>query len=98
MLFKQKINLFFNFSFQWYLETIYPELFIPTRAVFKGNIHSAVDGLCLSTPRGKKKDMLNKSVLANPCKKFPNPLWNVQVWHLSGHTEYFKIYTYFQSR
>ena len=71
-------------SFQWYLENVYPEQFVPTKAVQTGVIRSATEGLCLSTPKGKKKDMLHKPVLSLPCKEFRNPVWNEQIWQFSG--------------
>ena len=73
-----------NFSFSWYLENIYPELFVPTQALHQGSLRSAVSGLCLTIPRGRKKDLINKAVTVQPCKHFPNPRWNIQTWHYSS--------------
>ena len=72
-----------NFSFSWYLENIFPEMFVPTRALHQGSLSSAVSRLCLTIPRGRKKDLINQAVSVQPCKHFPNPRWNIQTWHFS---------------
>ena len=74
-------------SFQWYLDTVYPEQFVPTRAEHQGSVRSAVEGRCLTAPRGKKKDMVHKPALAQHCKQYRNPAWNQQYWHFSGQGE-----------
>ena len=71
-------------SFQWYLENVYPEQFVPTKAVYTGVIRSATEGLCLTTPKGKKKDLVHKPVLSLPCKEYRNSVWNEQIWQFSG--------------
>ena len=47
-------------------------------------MRSAVEGRCLTAPRGKKKDMVHKPVLAQHCRQYRNPAWNQQYWHFSG--------------
>ena len=76
-------NTLVNFSFSWYLENIFPELFVPTEALHQGSLRSAVSSLCLTIPRGKKKDLIHQAVSVQPCKHFPNPRWNIQTWHFS---------------
>ena len=49
-------------SFSWYLDNVYPEMFRPEKSLRKGKIKSAVNGLCLTAPQGKKKDVLKKPV------------------------------------
>ena len=73
-----------HFSFSWYLENIFPELFVPTQALHKGSLRSTVSSLCLTMPRGRKKDLINQAVSVQPCKHFPNPKWNIQTWHYSS--------------
>ena len=73
-----------NCSFSWYLENIFPELFVPTRALHQGSLRSAVSSLCLTIPRGRKKELINKAVSVQPCKHFANPRWNIQTWHYSS--------------
>ncbi|XP_032597060.1 putative polypeptide N-acetylgalactosaminyltransferase 9 isoform X1 [Drosophila grimshawi] len=56
-------------SFQWYLDTIYPELFIPGNAVANGEIRNLGYGgrTCLDSPSGKRN--LKKAVGLYPCHK-----------------------------
>ncbi|KAL6423576.1 hypothetical protein ACFW04_010251 [Cataglyphis niger] len=52
-------------SFKWYLDTIYPELFIPGEAVASGEIRQIVSGICIDSP-GKSEDM-HQPVGLYPC-------------------------------
>ncbi|CAG0904205.1 unnamed protein product, partial [Cyprideis torosa] len=53
-------------SFKWYLDTIYPELFIPGEAVAAGEIRNMGDGkTCVDSPA--KKNDLHKPVGTYPC-------------------------------
>ena len=74
----------FNPSFSWYLENIYPEQFLPTEAVYRGSLRSAVDSLCLTSPRGRKKDLVGQPASVYPCRQFPNPKWNIQTWYYTS--------------
>ncbi|CAL8104774.1 unnamed protein product [Calicophoron daubneyi] len=40
-------------SFQWYLDNVFPELFIPSKAVASGEIRSYVGNYCLDAPETK---------------------------------------------
>ncbi|KAL5287270.1 gly-5.2 family protein [Megaselia abdita] len=63
-------------SFKWYLDNIYPELFIPGEAVASGEIRNMGHGgrICLDSP-AKKKD-LKKAVSLYPChKQGGNQVW-----------------------
>ena len=77
-------NTLVNFSFSWYLENIFPELFVPPQALHQGSLRSAVSSLCLTIPRGRKKDLISQAVSVQSCKHFPNPKWNIQTWHFSS--------------
>ena len=72
------------------MENVYPDQFVPTKAVQTGVLRSATEGLCLSTPKGKKKDMVHKPVLSLPCKEYRNPVWNEQIWQYTGKFHKFK--------
>ena len=39
-------------SFKWYLETIYPELFIPSQSLASGPISSPNTGMCVDAAQG----------------------------------------------
>ncbi|XP_068147212.1 putative polypeptide N-acetylgalactosaminyltransferase 9 isoform X1 [Drosophila tropicalis] len=56
-------------SFKWYLDNIYPELFIPGDAVAHGEIRNLGYGgrTCMDAPAGKKH--LKKSVGTYPCHR-----------------------------
>jgi len=52
-------------SFQWYLDTVYPELFIPGEAVASGEIKNPWSNQCVDSP-AKREDM-HKAVGLWPC-------------------------------
>ncbi|XP_015605302.1 putative polypeptide N-acetylgalactosaminyltransferase 9 isoform X2 [Cephus cinctus] len=52
-------------SFKWYLDNIYPELFIPGEAVASGEIRQLVSSVCIDSP-GKPED-LHQPVGLWPC-------------------------------
>ena len=52
-------------SFQWYLDTIYPELFIPGEAVASGDIGNSYSDQCVDSA-AKREDM-HKAVGLWPC-------------------------------
>ena len=56
-------------SFKWYLDTIYPELFIPGDAIASGEIRNMMEGngaqMCIDS--AAKKSDLHKAVGLYPC-------------------------------
>ena len=56
-------------SFKWYLDTVYPELFVPGEALAKGELRNKWEGhgnqMCIDSPA--KKGDLNKPVGLYPC-------------------------------
>jgi polypeptide N-acetylgalactosaminyltransferase len=63
-------------SFKWYLDNIYPELFIPGEAVASGEVRNLGSGAntCLDSPGGRKN--LHKPVGTYPChKQGGNQFW-----------------------
>lgn len=68
-------------SFQWYLDTIYPELFIPGEAVASGEIRNPAGHQCIDSPA--KSENLHKPVGLWPCH---NQGGN-QYWMLSKQGE-----------
>ena len=52
-------------SFQWYLETIYPELFVPSESLASGPISSPTTGMCVDAAGGPLHH--NKEVNLWPC-------------------------------
>ena len=52
-------------SFQWYLDTVYPELFIPGEAVASGDIKNPWSNQCVDSPA--KRDDMHKAVGLWPC-------------------------------
>jgi len=52
-------------SFQWFLDEVYPELFIPGEAVASGEARNEWSGQCIDSP-GKRED-LHKAVGLWPC-------------------------------
>ncbi|KAI4480202.1 hypothetical protein M0804_010563, partial [Polistes exclamans] len=54
-------------SFKWYLDNIYPELFIPGEAVASGEIRQLASGICIDSP-GKPED-LHQAVGLYPCHR-----------------------------
>eukprot|EP00448_Togula_jolla_P005141 CAMPEP_0170610752 /NCGR_PEP_ID=MMETSP0224-20130122/22827_1 /TAXON_ID=285029 /ORGANISM="Togula jolla, Strain CCCM 725" /LENGTH=586 /DNA_ID=CAMNT_0010936149 /DNA_START=114 /DNA_END=1871 /DNA_ORIENTATION=+ len=51
-------------SFKWFLDNIYPDLFIPYEAMAKGPIRNAEKNLCVDSPVSKAQ---GKAVIAFPC-------------------------------
>ncbi|XP_054285396.1 putative polypeptide N-acetylgalactosaminyltransferase 9 isoform X3 [Macrosteles quadrilineatus] len=66
-------------SFRWYLDTVYPELFIPGEAVASGEVRNLGYGgkTCLDSPA--RKSDLHKAVGLYPCHK----MGGNQYWMLS---------------
>ncbi|CAG0920509.1 unnamed protein product [Notodromas monacha] len=63
-------------SFKWYLNNIYPELFIPGEAIASGEVRNlgAGGGTCLDSPGGRKH--LHKPVGTYPChRQGGNQFW-----------------------
>ncbi|KAL6261442.1 hypothetical protein P5V15_006534 [Pogonomyrmex californicus] len=54
-------------SFKWYLDNVYPELFIPGEAVASGEIRQIASGICIDSP-GKSED-LHQPVGLYPCHR-----------------------------
>ncbi|XP_006565134.1 putative polypeptide N-acetylgalactosaminyltransferase 9 isoform X2 [Apis mellifera] len=54
-------------SFKWYLDNVYPELFIPGEAVASGEIRHLVSSMCIDSP-GKPED-LHQPVGLYPCHR-----------------------------
>ncbi|XP_020281580.1 putative polypeptide N-acetylgalactosaminyltransferase 9 isoform X2 [Pseudomyrmex gracilis] len=54
-------------SFKWYLDNVYPELFIPGEAVASGEIRQIVSGMCIDSA-GKSED-LHQPVGLYPCHR-----------------------------
>ncbi|XP_043506728.1 putative polypeptide N-acetylgalactosaminyltransferase 9 isoform X2 [Frieseomelitta varia] len=54
-------------SFKWYLDNVYPELFIPGEAVASGEIRHLVSSICIDSP-GKPED-LHQPVGLYPCHR-----------------------------
>ncbi|XP_066583041.1 putative polypeptide N-acetylgalactosaminyltransferase 9 isoform X2 [Prorops nasuta] len=54
-------------SFKWYLDNVYPELFIPGEAVASGEIRQLASGMCIDSP-GKPED-LHQPVGLYPCHR-----------------------------
>ena len=55
-------------TFKWYLDTVYPELFIPGDAIASGEIRNMMEGhsrMCIDSPA--KKSDLHKPVGLYPC-------------------------------
>ena len=68
-------------SFQWYLDNVYPELFIPGEAVASGEIRNAWSSQCVDS--AAKREDLHKPVGLWPCH---NQGGN-QYWMLSKQGE-----------
>ncbi|GAA28182.2 polypeptide N-acetylgalactosaminyltransferase [Clonorchis sinensis] len=61
-------------SFQWYLDTIYPELFLPTRALASGDIENMVSPHCIDGVFNDQKT--DNLVKLYPChRQKGNQLW-----------------------
>ncbi|TNN05169.1 putative polypeptide N-acetylgalactosaminyltransferase 9 isoform 3 [Schistosoma japonicum] len=56
-------------SFDWYLTNIYPELFVPSKALASGDIESAAGPHCLDAPLPNKKDSSSVIIKTWPCHK-----------------------------
>ncbi|XP_011700985.1 PREDICTED: putative polypeptide N-acetylgalactosaminyltransferase 9 isoform X2 [Wasmannia auropunctata] len=54
-------------SFKWYLDNVYPELFIPGEAVASGEIRQVTSGMCIDSS-GKAED-LHQPVGMYPCHR-----------------------------
>ncbi|XP_076069470.1 putative polypeptide N-acetylgalactosaminyltransferase 9, partial [Oratosquilla oratoria] len=54
-------------SFQWYLENVYPELFVPGDAVASGEVNNLGTGMCIDSPA--KAENNHKPVGLWPCHK-----------------------------
>ena len=52
-------------SFRWYLDTVYPELFIPGEAVASGEVRNPDSHQCIDSPA--KSENLHKAVGLWPC-------------------------------
>ncbi|XP_065560666.1 putative polypeptide N-acetylgalactosaminyltransferase 9 isoform X2 [Artemia franciscana] len=52
-------------TFRWFLDKVYPELFIPGDAVASGDIHSMASNYCVDSPAGSKD--MHKAVGTWPC-------------------------------
>ncbi|XP_026685614.1 polypeptide N-acetylgalactosaminyltransferase 5-like, partial [Diaphorina citri] len=68
-------------SFKWYLDNIYPELFIPGDAVASGDVSNDWSGMCIDSAC-KPTDM-HKPVGLYPCHKQGGN----QFWMMSKHGE-----------
>ncbi|XP_076037274.1 putative polypeptide N-acetylgalactosaminyltransferase 9 isoform X2 [Oratosquilla oratoria] len=61
-------------SFQWYLENVYPELFVPGDAVASGEVNNLGTGMCIDSPA--KAENNHKPVGLWPChKQGGNQFW-----------------------
>ncbi|TNN05167.1 putative polypeptide N-acetylgalactosaminyltransferase 9 isoform 1 [Schistosoma japonicum] len=70
-------------SFDWYLTNIYPELFVPSKALASGDIESAAGPHCLDAPLPNKKDSSSVIIKTWPCHKQGGN----QFWLLSSENE-----------
>ncbi|KAH8850309.1 Polypeptide N-acetylgalactosaminyltransferase 5 [Schistosoma japonicum] len=70
-------------SFDWYLTNIYPELFVPSKALASGDIESAAGPYCLEAPLPRKRFRLAVKIRANRCHRKGNN----QFWLLSPNNE-----------
>ncbi|VDP78055.1 unnamed protein product [Echinostoma caproni] len=61
-------------NFQWYLDTVYPELFLPSRALASGDIESFVAEVCLDAPTDAK-DQSNVVRTLGCHRKRGNQFW-----------------------
>ncbi|KAK4467388.1 hypothetical protein MN116_008832 [Schistosoma mekongi] len=70
-------------SFDWYLTNIYPELFVPSKALASGDIESAAGPHCLDASLPNKKDSASVIIKTWPCHKQGGN----QFWLLSPENE-----------
>uniref|UniRef100_A0A3Q0KBU6 Polypeptide N-acetylgalactosaminyltransferase n=1 Tax=Schistosoma mansoni TaxID=6183 RepID=A0A3Q0KBU6_SCHMA len=70
-------------SFDWYLTNIYPELFIPSKALASGDIESAAGPHCLDSPTPRNGDKKRTVIKIWPCHKQGGN----QFWLLSPNNE-----------
>ncbi|CAH8465027.1 unnamed protein product [Schistosoma turkestanicum] len=70
-------------SFDWYLTNIYPELFVPSKALASGDIENAAVPYCLDAPLPKKTDRKSVIVKVLPCHRMNGN----QFWLLSPDNE-----------
>ncbi|XP_059086114.1 putative polypeptide N-acetylgalactosaminyltransferase 9 isoform X1 [Tigriopus californicus] len=70
-------------TFKWYLDNIYPELFIPGEAVANGEIRSLFDDAKACLDASIKRKLLNKKMQLFPC----HGLGGNQYWMLSKEGE-----------
>ncbi|CAH8828151.1 unnamed protein product [Trichobilharzia szidati] len=70
-------------SFEWYLNNIYPELFVPSKALASGDIENVAAPQCLDAPIPNKKDRKTVIIKTWPCHKQGGN----QFWLLSPENE-----------
>nr|AAW26230.1 SJCHGC09400 protein [Schistosoma japonicum] len=70
-------------SFDWYLTNIYPELFVPSKALASGDIESAAGPHCLDAPLPSENDSSSVIIKTRPCHKQGGN----QFWLLSSENE-----------
>ncbi|CAI2725553.1 unnamed protein product [Schistosoma spindalis] len=63
-------------SFDWYLTNVYPELFVPSKALASGDIESVSGPYCLDAPSPSNEDSKSVIIETYPChKKGSNQFW-----------------------
>ena len=66
-------------SFKWYLDTVFPELFIPGEAAAQGYIKNVDTKMCLDSP-GRPAD-LHKPLAPYPCHNQGQNLGGIRLAH-----------------
>ena len=66
-------------SFKWYLDTVFPELFIPGEAAAQGYIKNIDTNMCLDSP-GRPAD-LHKPLVPYPCHNQGQNLGGIRLAH-----------------